>query len=330
MNGIPSTKLGGIASQRRVYGPRQNTFRFYKILFPDNERSRIDTGDAGSQVINYLNIQDKLDGDNLLDNTRVTLSSNYLSETALGYLLTQIRLPEPTTWHYTHLEAGHNVYIQIDFKYPQYIHSYSMLFTGMSSGWRMFGSHDGVVWEFLHDVPNEVLEPFGTKHKESATIATRPTPYQVNFATGLPIMGDPITPYNIWAVRPLLIRYGYEYNRFYTLEFRDGLGGSNLCVGGTVDRWPSSSFTLHTNAFDGNDTTQALVYSYDGVGYTFSNPILKPPVVAIHSGESDEEVPQAFYLVSSNNGKLWYYHGYYEIPAETWPTGTYTTQEFEL
>lgn len=327
MNGVPSTKLGGVASKRRVYGPRQNTFRFYRIQFPDNERNRLEDYYAGDiQNLNYLHLQDKVGGDNLLLHNRVTMTSNYFNQATIDAWLTYIRLDDSITLPDSlNLEVGHNPYIEIDFKYPQFLHSYSMTIEYMYSGWRILGSHDGVVWHYLQDVtPEQAL---------SDKIPTTPTRWASRYQYGLgheaALKPATDTEYLRWGI--IIYQYGdlYEYSRIYTLEFRDGIGGTNLCVGGSVDKWASAIFIDDPEPFDGDDNTQSIIRPNVGVGYLFPNPV-RPVTVAIRSGPDDEDTPNAFHLISSNNGKMWYYHDYYETPEGTWPSGSVTTQEIVL
>lgn len=337
MKGIPSTKMGGVPTQKKYYGNYQTSFRYYRLEFPVHHRyvpiADVDKWIATDQLyiyrvlnqdIQFLHFRESVGGDNLLNMDDVTISSNGFSQVDLDAWFTAVQ-DENFIGHTPLSIDRRSVYIDFDFKYAVNILEYSVCLREMVCGWRLLGSNDHERWLLLNDVPPADLLA------QYPDCASGVRWYDISVQTGS--KKDALTdiPYLYWGVLLEANAYDQYEDQIHIaeLELRDSIGGTDLCTGGADSAWIHASGRTYADAFDNNTNTFTYNYIYDGLAYKFASPV-KPVTVALTSHNSGTlAMPYKFSVVCSNDGVVWYHVKTFDTPVGTW-TGALDTQEFEI
>lgn len=332
MNGIPSTKMGGIPSPVPHYGDKQRNFRYYKISIPDGRR-----GVSGLQAhgalqdtggLYALYFAEKVNGPNLIS-VSTPISGNVNSSTEIAaWLLDRDALPDSSILYLETPNGMTSEYV-IDFGYSLFIENYSLCMRNCTAGWRLYGSNNGSAWSLI----NEILP--------DPEIIKRETPhgiqwYPVKTLTGR-VMAKEDRPYKNWGLvfgeSTGLWFYNSTYNNRNTIRevsFLDGAGGTNLSVGGTPNKQVAPySVTDVSPLFDGVTTGTVYMFLGMGVSYEFTSPV-SPAVLAIAGGSDLYNSPMRVMVMCSDNEYNWVHSKTIYMPYGTWQDYSVTTEEFNI
>jgi len=341
MRGVAHTTLGGVPRRTRPRGYKQRKFRYYKIVLPTTESgvSQLLTSNKFVSIapnsyatqVRRVALMDAFTGRDLLVDDNIDMFFQFGSEFDRNRTIDLIKSGE--------LGIGSPITsdirrpsILIDLKKSACVSSFSLCMMYLNSGIQLYGSHKGTVWELIS---NSSLETLQKQYDPNMGWGVRW--FNIDVVTGSYPVLDKDAEYTYWG-----IFFGLDYNsqlgwlEMYEIEFRDGVGGTNLCTGGSANAWCNSKLDdggvvgdYSSNLFDGNGGTSAGSNNGDSVAYRFQNPV-KPVTVAITAEGSSSSTPIEFSVIYSSDKVIWNEYKYFSTPQGTWPGSGSSTQEFEL
>lgn len=332
MEGLASTKMGGMPSPQN---PTQSRYRYYRVVFQPNVSgtglylSKYSTTNTRTYEMRHLFFNDRVGGPNLIEDLSVGVEHSHVSASTMATLRSAYAA---TTDYYvdqrvpvSDLVASS---ITIDMGRQIQLNAYALCVVHAKFGWRLEGSANGTDWSLMHTVTGHSLfSQYGVK-----------TPYLTGIHTGDRIgrwVGASFNPKSAYRVPHkywgFYVAEATDDTTYYSaMEFRDGVGGTDLISGGEVVLTPSPNeyYSDIDYLVDGNLNNAQYCYTGSAFGYKFPSPVL-PVTMAIGSGDSSSQATKLV-AISSDDGFLWGVEKIIETPHMTWPQYSYAIEEFIL